>query len=400
VFEIALENSFDFLSDEYQRLFEQAHASAFQHPLWLDALYRRLAPARSAEPLVVVARRGSDGQLAMVLPLLRRRRSGLRIVEFADLEVTDYASAVCDDATFELLAQDPRMHDRLRTLFKPFDLLRIKKVPDGGQQLERLFAGARRASMGVSAHATALFEPYSDWLADKIPRSFVKELAKKRRQMNRLGALKFERLHELSAIESLLRDLQAFRGARYPGDMLGDASNFDFYRKVALTGAPTGFARAYQLSLDGRRIGGAWGLSHQRRFLMLITAFDYAAHPQRSIGFLTYEDVMRDCIAQQDAVLDFTIGDESYKQSFGAEASPLWMVSAYGTGLGVVANWVATQKVRLQPSPRTRSAIPAAAADAAPTPGPCASAGRRRCSPNPRSGQDPSSPLSPRPTRS
>ncbi|MDB5460809.1 MAG: hypothetical protein JWO72_2550 [Caulobacteraceae bacterium] len=359
MFAIALENSFDFLSDEYQRLFDGAHASAFQHPLWLDAFYRNLVPAGDAEPLVVVARRRSDRRLAMVLPLLRRRRHGLRVVEFADLGVTDYASAVCDDAAFELLAQDPRMHDRMRTLFKPFDLLRIKKVPDGGQRLERLFGGARRASMGVSTHATALFEPYADWFADKIPRSFAKELAKNRRQMNRLGTLKLERLHEPSAIESLLRDLQAFRGARYPGDMLGQASYFDFYRKVALAGATTGFARAYQLSLDDRPLGGVWGLSHRCRFLILISAFDYAAHPQRSIGFLTYEDVARDCIAEQDAILDFTIGDESYKKSFGAKASPLSMVSAYGTGLGVAADWIATHKGRLQPSPRTTSAPPA-----------------------------------------
>src|SRR2546430_13630400 len=44
VFDVASENSFDFLSDEYRALFENSRATAFQNPLWLDRLYASLAP--------------------------------------------------------------------------------------------------------------------------------------------------------------------------------------------------------------------------------------------------------------------------------------------------------------------------------------------------------------------
>lgn len=347
MFEIALENAFDFSSDEYRALFEHSRATAFQHPLWLDRLYRILAPAESATPLVVTARRRDDGGLAMVLPLMRRRRRGLRVVEFADLEISDYAAIVCEDAVFEHLAQDAKVRERILGLLKPFDLLRIKKVRDGAQQLDRLFEGARCEAMDVCAHATPLFAPYAEWRAARMPNGFAKEFAKKRRQMERLGAITFERLSDPGAIEDLLRDLQTFRGQRFPDDYLGRQSYFDFYRSVALSGTASGYARAYQMSLDGRRLSGLWGLSHRGRFLVLVSGFD-AAHANRSLGILTFEDVASACVAEQDAVLDFTIGDEHYKRLFGTEPTPLWMISACGTGLGLVAERIAARRVRPQ----------------------------------------------------
>lgn len=362
MFEIALENAFDFGSDEYRSLFERSRATAFQHPLWLDRLYRVLAPAEGATPLVVTARRRDDGRLDMVLPLVRRRRRGLRIVEFADLEISDYAAVVCEDATFETLAQDARVRERILALLKPYDLLRIKKVHHGAQQLDRLFDGARCEAMDVSSHATALFAPYDEWRAARMPASFAKEFAKKRRQMERLGAFKFERLRAPEAIEDLLRDLQTYRGQRFPDDYLGRQSYFDFYRSVALSGAESGFARAYQASLDGRTVSGLWGISHRGRFLVLISGFDATAHSKRSLGVLTFEDVASDCIAEQDTVLDFTIGDEHYKRLFGTEAAPLWMISACGTGLGLVADRIASRIVRPQAASHS-TPISAEAAD-------------------------------------
>jgi len=365
VFEILAHDDFDFLSDEYQRLFERSRASAFQHPLWLDAVYRMLVPAHGAKPLVLVARRRGDGRLAMVLPLVRRRRHGVRLVEFADFGVTDYASAVCDDATFAALVGSPRAQQQMLDLLKPFDLLRIKKIPDRAQPLEQLFAGARRMPLGVSAHAAPLDGDFETWRAARMAPSFAKELRKKRRQLERQGVVALERVVEPSAIVSLLGDLQTFRGRRFPDDLLGQKGYFNFYAHVALAGAASGFARGYRLSLDGRSLGGAWGIGHHGRFLLLISGLDYAAHPRQSLGALTFEDLARDCIGNQDQVFDFTIGDEGYKQQFGAEPSPLWIASAHATGLGMVAEKLATRRLRPDPTASIPLAGPATAQQSA-----------------------------------
>jgi len=104
-FDIAIEQAFDFLSPEYAELFDSSAATAFQHPLWLDTLYTRLASHAAATPLVVVVRHRATGALAMVLPLLRIRRGPIRTVEFADLRVSDYLAPVCSPKVFSQLIE-------------------------------------------------------------------------------------------------------------------------------------------------------------------------------------------------------------------------------------------------------------------------------------------------------
>jgi CelD/BcsL family acetyltransferase involved in cellulose biosynthesis len=105
-FDIAIEQGFDFLSPDYAELFDNSAATAFQHPLWLDTLYTRLASHVGATPLVVVVRHRATGALAMVLPLLRIRRGPIRTVEFADLRVSDYLAPVCSPQVFSELLKD------------------------------------------------------------------------------------------------------------------------------------------------------------------------------------------------------------------------------------------------------------------------------------------------------
>jgi CelD/BcsL family acetyltransferase involved in cellulose biosynthesis len=370
VFEIGLEHLFNFLSEEYAQLFAGARATAFQHPLWLDRLYRTLAPRQNAEPIVVAVRWRHNGRLAMLLPLLRRRHGVLRVIEFADLQVSDYAAPVADDQTFARLAADRSAREKIRALLKPYDLIRIQKLGDEAMALEQLFGVSRRAPMAMSAHAVALQAPYPQWEARSIGASYRKELDKKRRQLDRKGKVRFECSQTTAQIAATFEAMRAYRRERFDGgDLLQEPLYFDFYRDIATQGHATGFSRTYTLSIDGRPIGGVWGLVHQGRFLVLLCGFDLATYMNQSIGALTCTDVARDCIERRDSVLDFTIGDESYKRLFGAQPSSLWMLSAAGTPLGTLANVVADNvpwavKVAKEVLNRRRGTAPAKAKEA------------------------------------
>ena len=283
VFDIGLDNSYDFLSEEYAELFESSRATAFQNPLWLDRVYRNLAPQLNADAVVVAVRRRDNGRLAMLLPLLRRRHGALRVIEFADLQVSDYAAPVADDAVFTQIASDRQAREKIRALLKPYDLLRIQKIGETAQPLEQLLGVRRRASMGVSAHAVGLQAPYAQWEAEKISASYRKELDKKRRQLNRKGAVRFECSHDLEFIKSTFHSMREYRKERFNGgDLLQQPRYFDFYLDMALQGKDSGFCRTYTLSIDERPIGGVWGLFHRRQFLVLLLRLR-SRHLQESI---------------------------------------------------------------------------------------------------------------------
>lgn len=359
MFEIALDDAFDFLSEEYRRFFESARATPFQHPIWLDRFYRRLAPSLGGERLVVTVRSSRTGRLEMVLPLIRRRHKGLRLVEFADLRVSDYAVPVCTDAAFAALAEDPRTSRRIQKLLRPYDLIRIKKAPDGAPPLERLFRSARRRSMDLRAYSVPLSDCFVSWQAEAMPRSYVSQLQKKRRKLERMGAVVYEQVRDPARIEEALSRARAWRGARFADDVLWEERYFAFYREIATAGADSGFSRTYTLTLNGQIVAVVWGLQDRGAFLVLISGFDQQSFGSKSVGALAFEELVKVCIAERRQLLDFTIGDEPYKQLFGARPSPLWRVTAAGTPLGALADALASRR----PSP-VRHAVRARSPDA------------------------------------
>ncbi|KYK43241.1 cellulose biosynthesis protein CelD [Bradyrhizobium liaoningense] len=339
-FDIVVEQSFDFLSPEYAELFDRSAATAFQHPVWLHSLYTRLAPETGATPLVVVVHHRATGALAMVLPLLRIRRGPLRTVEFADLRVSDYLAPVCSPDAFSQLLDDAAACAQIRRLVRPFDLLRMVKLPDARLPIEDLLAASRRVAMDTNAYATVLVAPFEQWRASTLDRSYQKELAKKRRQLEKKGALSFSCCADSASVLEALDVMRKFRGPRFraqgDGDLLQRSEYYDFYSAVALGGLGS-FVRLYAMKMDGEVIAAVLGLCHRGGFLVIMSAFDIAGYKSQSLGALMFEQVARDCIERGDQTLDFTIGDEPYKKLFGGQPSPMWAVTQAGSAAGAIA---------------------------------------------------------------
>ena len=337
LFDVAVEPSFDFLSPEYRVLFDASEASAFQHPLWLDALYRKLLTTNNAAPLVVVVRH-PDRSLAMVLPLIKRRYAALTVVEFADLRVSDFVAPVTDRATFNAVLADRAALMRLRALLRPYDLLRIGKLDDAALPMHRLFGLDAAARMATNAYAVPLEGDFDKWRAKYLNRSYGKELDKKSRQLDRKGQVEFACVTAPADIMQTFEALKIFRRDRFElnggGELLQIAEYFDFYSSIGLAGD---FARVYRLSIDGKPIAGAVGLAHRGAFLVIMVGFTQTAFKNQSVGSLMLQQVAADCIARGESLLDFTIGDEPYKLTFGAKPRPMLQMSRAGSPLGFVA---------------------------------------------------------------
>lgn len=339
-FDIAIAEAFDFLSADYAALFDGSAATAFQHPLWLDSLYARLAAHAGARPLVVVVRRRASGALAMVLPLLRIRRGPIRTIEFADLRVSDYLAPVCSPETFADLLEDEAACAEIRRLVRPFDLLRMTKLPDGRLPVESLLGAPRRVSMETNTYATVLVAPFEQWRSSALDRSYQKELAKKYRQLQKKGALSFFCCDDTASVSEAMEAMKQYRGPRFQaqgdGDLLQRPEYYGFYSDVAVRGLGS-FVRLYAMKMDGNVIAAVLGLSHRGSFLVIMSAFDIAGYKSQSLGSLMFEQVARDCIERGDQMLDFTIGDEPYKKLFGAQLSPMWMVTQAGSTAGAIS---------------------------------------------------------------
>ena len=344
-FDVRIENEFDFSSNEYARLFSSSVATAFQHPLWLEGIYSNLAPSSGAKPLMIAIRYRSTRELAMILPLLRIRRGPIRTVEFADLRVSDYLAPVCSRSVFSELLRDEMACQEIGRLLRPFDMLRIPKLPEGMIALEQLLGAEPRSAMETNAYPVELKASFEEWRSSALDRSYQKELAKKLRQLQKKGSIEFS-CEAGSAIAPTMEMMKQYRGPRFhakgDGDLLQRAEYFDFYSGIALRGAGS-FSRLYALRIEGRVIAAVLGLCHNGNFLVIMGGFDIEGYKSQSLGALMFEQVAKDCIARGDRVLDFTIGDEPYKKLFGARPSPMWAVTQTGSPAGAVAAYALEQ---------------------------------------------------------
>jgi CelD/BcsL family acetyltransferase involved in cellulose biosynthesis len=345
-FDVNIDDAFDFLSQEYAELFDRSAVTAFQHPVWLDSLYGKLAPAAAAKRLVVVVRHRASGALAAVLPLLRVRRGPIRTVEFADLRVSDYLAPVCSENVFSDLLRDETACREIRRLVRPFDLLRMNKLPDGRLPIESLLGTPRRTSMDTNAYSTVLTAPFEEWRINALGRSYQKELAKKWRQIEKKGVLNFSSCDDSASTIAAMEAMKKFRGPRFQaqgdGDLLQRPEYFDFYSGVAIRGLGS-FVRLHTMKMGDDVIAAVLGLCHRNSFLIIMSAFDIAGYRSQSLGALMFERVARDCIERGDQILDFTIGDEPYKKLFGAQPSPMWSVTQAGSAAGTVASFALRQ---------------------------------------------------------
>jgi CelD/BcsL family acetyltransferase involved in cellulose biosynthesis len=311
---VGLEPDFDFLSDEYRALFEASAATPFQHPAWLDAFYRTMLAPHDAEKLVVTGRDSTDGTLLFLLPLLRRRRSGVVLIEAANLGVGDYAHPVV-----ALALRRGDFVSAVSTVLPPYDILNIRPIRDESRGLWRAFLPGRSRTLDYSAHAAGLSAPFAAWRGEALDGSFARYLDRKKKRFLKSG--KVELVHMDSDFRAGIDLIASIRKGRFDDDILQNAYAREFYADVAANGQEV--ARIYRLMLDGADVAQAFGLVLDGRFYYLLIGANYERFGKHSPGLVLYDLLIEKWIDEGGTVFDFTIGDEAFKRDFGTTPTPM-----------------------------------------------------------------------------
>jgi CelD/BcsL family acetyltransferase involved in cellulose biosynthesis len=305
----AAEPGFDFASDAYRALFLRARCSAFQHPDWLVPLYR-LADRQRAEPLIIVGRQGQTGELAVVVPLVRRRTGAGIAIGYAFLEVTDYACPVIDPA----VAAGDRggLSRRFLHALGGFDRLEIAPVREDDLAAWAPLLPGAPAALGFGAHHV-----------QRQPAPGA-SLARKLRRLGRQGTVTLD-VVEPDDIPEVMSAARRLRRGRFHADPMQSDPSFDFYVEVARRGHCSGLARLYRLSCGDDLVAMLFGLMHRGRFCYLVLACDYPNYRRFSPGMIMFARAMEDWFGRnRGGLFDFTIGDEAFKSALGCVRTPMY----------------------------------------------------------------------------
>lgn len=314
-YEVAIERK----ADAVLRLLaaDGLHHTPFQACEWLREWFAIYQPGGIDCTVGIIRRRG-DPRPLLLLPLVRERRQGLRVLTLPDRGVSDYHAALVssdfpsDRATADCLWQ------ALVAALPPADLLAIERMLPASAERLGLDRHSRRSAF--TAHAMPLDADFATLRERRFDPSTGRRLVRNRRKLENKGKLTFDFVTGNDAIADLDR-LLAWRRQRFQefNDPAGEAIQSEFYNRLLRNGS---IARVGRLRLDGEMIGGCLGVVADGRILLLAVAYDLH-FANWAPGLLTLESCLAEAVKLGLIVFDLTIGDETYKTVFGVETVEL-----------------------------------------------------------------------------
>jgi CelD/BcsL family acetyltransferase involved in cellulose biosynthesis len=260
----------------------------------------------------------------------------MRIVEFADLDLTDYNAAILGSAaprdarTARALWRDLRA--ALRKMPGGADLIRLRKVPaelDGRPNPLALLGDAGPCAANGNVVITG--DDYDGW-RHTLEKTVRKELERSWRVFTRDPAAGFslvtdhhEALRILSATELQQRMRMQSLGVNF---VLNDETCAAFYRNLVSDGVGSGYAVVSALTVGDEVVATLLGIRSGARYVMIRISNAGDKWSNCSPGRLIIERTMAALHKNGVREFDFSIGNYAYKRRFGVTRLPLVDVSA------------------------------------------------------------------------
>jgi CelD/BcsL family acetyltransferase involved in cellulose biosynthesis len=310
---------------------DPADATPFQDWQWLEAWYGAFAAIDNVEPLIAIISNAATGEQAVLLPLIRRMHNGIRIVEPADLDLTDCnapllgPAAPRDAKAARAMWQDLR--GALRRLPGGADLIRLRKMPveTGGRPNPlALLDGAGPCALNGNVVTTG--DDFDAWRFT-LERTVRKELERSWRVFTRDSAAAFriitdrdEALRVLSTMESQQGDRMQHLGLNF---ILNDETYAAFYRNLVHDNVANGHAVLSALTVGDEVVATLLGIRQGSRYVMVRISNAGEKWSNCSPGRLVIERTMAALHKDGIRQFDFSIGNYAYKRRFGVVRIPL-----------------------------------------------------------------------------
>ena len=308
-------------------------STLFQNRQWLDAWYAAFAGADHVEPLIAIISDAVTSERIALLPLIRRTQNGTRIVEFADLDLTDYNAPVLGAAAPRDAKTSPRALWRdllaaLRRMPGGADLIRLRKMPvdlDGRPNPLALLDGASRCAFNGNIVTTGDdFDAYRY----SLKRTVRKQLERSWRVFTRDPAAAFQIVANPGDAPRILSAMEVQQGARMQHLGLNFVLNGEtcatFYRNLVGENLESGYAVLSALTVGEEVVASLLGIRSGSRYVMIRISNAGDKWSNCSPGRLIIERTM--AALHKDGVrqFDFSIGNYAYKRRFGV--APLALV--------------------------------------------------------------------------
>ncbi len=348
------------IADAWRELERSGAATVFQRFEVFDAWTRTVA-AGQVEWFVVLVRRRLCGRVVMLMPLSLRQTGGLRVIEGADLEVSDFLAPVVADDFRPSRSEMRAIWAGARAGVPAADAIRIAKMPvQIGEVPNPMLLLSGVEPFHLSNFRTQLKPAGYDW-TQRIPDKVKADIATRRRKLGKRGKLQFRVAETEAEVERYFETMLAQRAERCHamarGNILEDENYRTFYRSLLKPGRPDSIGVMQALLVDEEIVATGYGLNAGTSFLMIFPTFASQKWRNYSPGLQLFMDSMGWASERGMTWYDFTIGGEGFKRDLAAEAEPLFEYLKACSLKGVPGILAARLRSRLRRSQGLRALI-------------------------------------------
>ncbi|GJD43329.1 hypothetical protein AFCDBAGC_1181 [Methylobacterium cerastii] len=306
-------------------LWRESGALVFQSHAWIAAWWATVPDRERRALQVVLAWRGET--LVAVLPMATCRRKGLRLLEWAAKDHTDYGDAL-------LVGDDSGLVRRMWAYLSSaggFDLVYLNRLLPGAKARALLEpAAAAGVRLRPNHRSDVSFRVAGDWPTGE---AWMASQSKKTRQNYRRGqkfigesgTLRFRLLPPDEPMEPVLLRLADLKRKWLAGNQL--ESNLYDEGSLALPAlvrvlAETGLLRAFVLECDGVVVAVSINFVQAGTMMAFVTTYD-PAFERGSPGMVLMMDYIQWSIDQGLHTVDFLCGAEAFKSRFATTSVTL-----------------------------------------------------------------------------
>jgi CelD/BcsL family acetyltransferase involved in cellulose biosynthesis len=303
-------------------------STGFQSLNWLTVVYEELAAAKRAMPRLVVVTERNTGEVALVLPLVIKKKRSLNIARFADLGVSDYGAPILGPALLVKRRSIRRAWRAVRHALRDVDMIRLERMPaEIAGRPNPLITRAGMAPSRLSGSTVRIDGTVDGYIAglDAKGRDAIERGT---RLWNKEDNPRFSRAttaddvaHAYAALEEQQAERNVALGPKYK---LNDLALRQFYERLAIDGTEVELGHLFTLEAGGEIIAALFGIQHDGTFTVL-RASD-AGKPWSDVApsHLLCIETMKYFVEQDVRTFDFGLGDHPFKGGLAVTEVPLF----------------------------------------------------------------------------
>lgn len=337
---VTLHRDWQSLEPVWRALETEGCCTVFQSYDWASVWYANTAKFGVAKPLVVTV--ADDRGAVWLLPLCQYRRMGLRFISLADLGVSDYAGPViaAEDRIGE--AELPAVLKAVQRVLPRCDMVHFNKMPAEieGRSNPLLRVG-HVVAMRERCYGIEVRKPWAE-LSKEIMQSRLRSTVRQqKKKIQTLGPLTLTHYEDAPGMAGAMEVLWEMRRGRFQRINRADTPEVwrSFYFDVVRNPARRMGVSITILRVGETPVAANFGLMRGRAYHVVLPTFAVGEWESYRPGMLMFDAMLEEFGPKTgfDGFFDFTIGDEPYKQRFGAVGQPLMECMTPRSPLGALA---------------------------------------------------------------